>query len=89
MAATRTGLARMAIRQARRRGWIEHGAPVSLIGDAPADILAARANGIRAIAVQTGITPPEELRALHPDYLLRDLRELRLRMLEAEPPELR
>lgn len=89
MARTRAGLARMAIREARRRGWIEHGASISLIGDAPADILAARANRIRAISVKTGITPPEELEALSPDYLLRDLRELRLRMLEAEPPELR
>jgi phosphoglycolate phosphatase-like HAD superfamily hydrolase len=82
MARTRAGLARMAIRDARRHGWIERGAPVSLIGDAPADILAARANRIRVISVKTGITPPEELEALAPDYLLRDLRELRLRMLD-------
>lgn len=81
MAGTRGGLARMAIREARRQGWTEHGGPVSLIGDAPADILAARQNGIRAIAVQTGITPAEELEALRPDFLLRDLRGLRLRMV--------
>jgi len=55
---------------------------VSLVGDAPADILAAHSNGIRSISVQTGITPVEELRALQPDYLLRNLRQLRLRMLE-------
>jgi phosphoglycolate phosphatase-like HAD superfamily hydrolase len=53
-----------------------------LVGDAPADIIAARRNGIRSISVRTGITPVEELRALNPDYLLRDLRELRLRMIE-------
>ncbi len=82
MAKTRAGLARMAIREVRRQGWTARGAPVSLIGDAPADILAARQNGIRAIAVQTGITPVEELQALHPDILLRDLRGLRLRMVE-------
>ena len=82
MAHTRAGLARIAIREARRRGWLERGAPVSLIGDAPADILAARANRIRAISVKTGITPPAELEALAPDYLLRDLRGLRLRMVE-------
>jgi phosphoglycolate phosphatase len=82
MARTRGGLARMAIREARRQGWTGRGAPVSLIGDAPADILAARQNGIRAIAVQTGITPVEELEALHPDVLLRDLRGLRLRMVQ-------
>ena len=87
MAKTRAGLARLAIRQARARGWIARGAPVSLIGDAPADILAARKNGIRAIAVQTGITPVEELLALAPDFLLRDLRELRLRMIfDADSP---
>ena len=82
MAATRGGLARMAIREARDRGWIGRAAPVSLIGDAPADILAARANRIRMISVKTGITPPEELEAMAPDYLLEDLRELRLRMVE-------
>jgi phosphoglycolate phosphatase-like HAD superfamily hydrolase len=82
MARTRAGLARMAIREAHCQGWIERGSPVSLVGDAPADILAARANRIRAISVKTGITPPEDLEALAPDYLLRNLRELRLRMVE-------
>ena len=77
-AATRAGLARGAIREARGQGWIERGAPVSLVGDAPADIQAARGNGIRSIAVQTGITPREELVAEGPDILLRDLRGLRV-----------
>jgi phosphoglycolate phosphatase-like HAD superfamily hydrolase len=80
-AKTRGGLARAAIREARRSGWIARGAPVSLVGDAPADILAARQNGIRSIAVQTGITPPGELAAQNPDVLLKDLRALRLRMV--------
>ena len=82
MAKTRAGLARLAIGEARRNGWIARGAPVSLIGDAPADILAARANGIRIISVKTGITPPDELRALNPDFLLPNLHHLRLRMVE-------
>jgi phosphoglycolate phosphatase len=82
MASTRGGLARLAIREARRSGRIGRGTPISLIGDAPSDIVAARANRIRSISVKTGITPPEELEALAPDYLLRDLRELRLRMVE-------
>jgi len=82
MARTRAGLAKIAIREAHRRGLVPRGAPIALVGDAPADVLAARHNRIRSIAVQTGITPPEELRALHPDYLLRNLRELRLRMIE-------
>ena len=81
MARTRTGLARLAIRESRTRGWIAAGTPISLVGDAPPDILAARGNHIRSISVKTGITPPEELAALHPDYLLADLRELRLRMV--------
>jgi phosphoglycolate phosphatase-like HAD superfamily hydrolase len=81
MAKTRSGLARLAIRQARVRGWIERGTPISLIGDAPQDIEAARANRIRSISVQTGITPVGELEALCPDIFLRDLRDLRLRML--------
>jgi len=82
MARTRAGLARLAIREARRRGWIGRGTPISLVGDAPQDILAARANGIRAISVKTGITPPKELEALQPDVLLQNLREFRLRMVE-------
>jgi phosphoglycolate phosphatase-like HAD superfamily hydrolase len=82
MAKNRSGLARLAIREARGRGWIGREAPVSLIGDAPQDIQAARANRIRAISVTTGITPVEELVTLQPDLVLRDLRELRLRMVE-------
>jgi phosphoglycolate phosphatase len=82
MAQTRAGLARLAIREARRHGWIRRGTPISLIGDAPADILAARANRIRIIAVETGITPPGELSALAPDFLLPNLRHLRLKMVE-------
>jgi phosphoglycolate phosphatase-like HAD superfamily hydrolase len=82
MAKTRAGLAKLAIRQARREKLITHDAPISLIGDATSDIMAAHANGIRAISVQTGITPVEELRRLRPHLLLKDLRELRLWMVE-------
>jgi len=82
MAKTRTGLARLAIREARRSGWIERQTPISLIGDAPPDVRAARGNRIRSIAVATGLTGAEELRREGPDYLLRDLRDLRLRMVE-------
>jgi phosphoglycolate phosphatase-like HAD superfamily hydrolase len=81
MASNRAGLARIALRHARDNGWIAKESPVSLIGDAPQDIQAARANRLRAISVKTGITPPEELEQLQPDVLLRDLRELRLRMV--------
>ena len=84
MARTRAGLAKWAMAEARRRRWIERGAPVSLVGDATSDIIAAKANGIRSISVGTGITPREELVALQPDYLLRNLRELRLKMVGIE-----
>ena len=82
MAGTRAGLVKIAIRQARGRGWVDRGTPVSLIGDAPADVLAARRNRIRSIAVATGLTSVAELKAEGPDILLPDLRALRLKMVE-------
>ena len=83
MARNRSLLAKMALRQAIREKWIGPGAPVSLVGDAPADVRAARFNGIRAIAVTTGLTPAEELQAEEPDILLKDLRAFRMRMVES------
>jgi phosphoglycolate phosphatase-like HAD superfamily hydrolase len=82
MAKTRAGLAKLAIREARQQGWISDGAPISLIGDSPADIQAAHQNRIRSIAVATGLTPPAELQAHHPDFLLSTLRAFRLTMVE-------
>jgi phosphoglycolate phosphatase-like HAD superfamily hydrolase len=76
MAATRGGLAAQAIREARASGFIAEGSRISLIGDAPQDVRAARENGIQAIAVRTGITPSEELEATAPDFLLEDLTAL-------------
>ncbi len=81
MSKNRAGLVRLALAEARRRGWLAEGVPVSLIGDAPADVEAARANGVRAIAVATGVTPASELAAHKPDLLLEDLRSLRAEML--------
>jgi phosphoglycolate phosphatase len=78
MAATRGGLARLAIEQARREGLIEEQSKIALIGDAPQDVIAARENGIRSIAVRTGITPPGDLEACAPDLLLDDLTHLDL-----------
>ena len=77
----RAALARNAIERARRHRWIDGKARISLIGDAPSDILAARANDIQAIAVYTGISTREELGALKPDMLLEDLRGLAVGML--------
>jgi phosphoglycolate phosphatase len=76
MAPTRGGLARLAIEQARREGLVS--GKISLIGDATQDVLAARENGIRSIAVRTGITPPEELERSAPDLLIDDLTHLDL-----------
>jgi phosphoglycolate phosphatase-like HAD superfamily hydrolase len=85
MAATRGRLVKWAIREARLRHSLPAHAPVALVGDATSDVIAARENGIRIISVRTGITPVEELEALAPDYLLRNLRDFRLRMVEGQP----
>jgi phosphoglycolate phosphatase-like HAD superfamily hydrolase len=81
MAKTRGLLAKIAIRRAIGEGWIERKTPVSLIGDSPADVRAAQLSRIRSIAVATGLTPAEELKAEQPDFLLKDLRDLRVRMV--------
>jgi phosphoglycolate phosphatase-like HAD superfamily hydrolase len=78
MARDRAGLARLAIRHARTQGWIAKGAPIALVGDAPSDIIAAQRNGIRSIAVHTGISSRDDLLAYAPDLLLEDLRGLTL-----------
>lgn len=73
---TRAQLARLAVAEARRRGWIDRNAPVALVGDHPNDIAAARANGLRAVAVATGVVAYDELRACGPDVLVEDMRAL-------------
>lgn len=81
LARDRAGLVRLALRHARACGWLGRGGAAALIGDAPADVQAARANCIVSIAVATGITPEEELRACAPDFFLKDLRALRPSMI--------
>jgi phosphoglycolate phosphatase len=81
LAKDRAGLTRLAIRHARLQGWIDGTSSVALVGDHPNDILAARANKIRAIAVATGVSSMEELAAHAPDLLVTDLRALTLEML--------
>ena len=78
MARDRSGLARMAIHHARREGWIHPDAIVSLIGDAPSDILAAKANRARSVAVHTGISTRAELAAHAPDLLVERLSGVRI-----------
>jgi phosphoglycolate phosphatase len=81
LARDRAGLVRIAIREARRRGWVNKTSPIALVGDHPNDIRAARANGVRSIAVATGLAPADELAAHSPDVLVPDLRALSMEML--------
>ena len=81
---TRGQLIRTAVRQARREGWIGRGAVVTMVGDHPNDILAAREAGVRSLAVGTGVVAMEEL-ALHaPDRLVADLRGVETEWLVGE-----
>jgi phosphoglycolate phosphatase-like HAD superfamily hydrolase len=81
LAKDRAGLVRIAIKQARREGWIGRDTRISLIGDHPNDVRAAKENGIRAVAVATGLVSIDELKLHSPDVLLPDLRSLALEML--------
>lgn len=73
MAATRGGLAKLAIARARAERLIGPEDRVALIGDAPQDIEAAREAGAFSISVRTGITSAHLLEALSPDLLIDDL----------------
>ena len=81
MGKDRTALLKIAIRQARLHGWIQNGTRVSMIGDTPSDVLAARGNGVLAVAVSTGLCAREELLAFSPDVLVDDLLSLPLEAL--------
>ncbi len=81
MGPTRAALARLALAQARRRGWIQPHTRLWLIGDHPNDVNAARANSILSVAVKTGLSTHDELAAHTPDLLLDDLRMLDCRSL--------
>ena len=73
MAQTRAGLAAIAARE------LGSPAQVFLVGDAPSDIEAAKANGFVSVSVHTGISTREELANLNPDYLLSSLDAFPLR----------
>jgi phosphoglycolate phosphatase len=81
MARTRAGLAKIAIREARKKGVAGPRTAVSLVGDHPDDVEAAKLNGIRSIAVATGMSTREELAACSPDFLVEDLRSVELEWL--------
>ena len=73
---SRAELAAVAIREARRKGWIGRNARIALIGDHPNDVAAARANSIVSVAVGTGIVSWDELIGSGPDLAVHDLRVL-------------
>lgn len=60
----------------RARDAAGENAAICAVGDTPADVRAARENGIASIAVATGIYSIEELRAEQPDYCVPSLAEL-------------
>jgi phosphoglycolate phosphatase-like HAD superfamily hydrolase len=68
MGATRGDLARIAVELSGETGCL-----VTMTGDAPSDVAAAKSNGFRSVSVATGISPRETLAALQPDLLLNDL----------------
>lgn len=82
-AATRSALAAKAIRLARRNRWIGPNSPIFLFGDHENDIVAAKANGIRSVAVATGISTRSDLARMGPDFLFDDLRACRIEELFA------
>jgi phosphoglycolate phosphatase len=69
---TRGDLVRIAIQYARLFH-VKKNSPISLIGDHPNDVMAAKQNGVRSVAVATGIATRDELSAYHPDVLVDDL----------------
>jgi phosphoglycolate phosphatase-like HAD superfamily hydrolase len=73
---TRAELVATALSTMRQRGEFSPNTTISLIGDHPNDVRAARANGVRAIAVATGLSSIEELRQEQPDLLVDNLTSL-------------
>lgn len=80
---TRARLARIAASRAKRQKLISERARISLIGDHPNDIQAAKANGFQSVAVGTGVTALAELEAAQPDILVANFCELDVESLLA------
>jgi phosphoglycolate phosphatase len=70
---TRAELARIAAERARVYCQCTQVCPVTLVGDHGNDVLAAKANGFRSLAVTTGVSSVEELRKFLPDMIAPDL----------------
>jgi phosphoglycolate phosphatase-like HAD superfamily hydrolase len=71
---SRAEVFRTALVKLRKR--LRTGAAVCAVGDTPADVQAARANGLEVIAVATGIYSREKLKAERPNLLVGSLAEL-------------
>ncbi len=71
---TRADVFRAALAGVRAR--VSASAAVCVLGDTPADVQAAHANGLEVIAVATGIFSWEQLAAEGPELCLRSLAEL-------------
>jgi phosphoglycolate phosphatase-like HAD superfamily hydrolase len=80
-ASTRTELAKVAAKQAAEADLAEPDSRISLVGDHPNDIDAAKANGFQAIGVATGLSTLEELEATNPDAAVRTLYEIEVSRL--------
>ena len=78
---TRARLARIAANRAIKAGLTIRTPRISLVGDHPNDIKAARANEFYAVAVGTGVVEWRDLEASAPDVLVRSLRELQIESL--------
>jgi phosphoglycolate phosphatase-like HAD superfamily hydrolase len=74
--ATRAQIARLATERAREQRHAALDCRVVLIGDHRNDVEAAKANGIRSVAVASGPMPAAELRSFEPDILVESLTEL-------------
>ena len=79
--ATRAQLVHIAGTRAREQGHAAAGCRISLIGDHRNDVEAAKANGIRAVAVASGPMPADELRSLGPDVFVECLADLNIDLL--------
>jgi phosphoglycolate phosphatase-like HAD superfamily hydrolase len=80
-APTRAEIAQLAAVRARQRNHAAADCRVSLIGDHRNDIEAAKANGIRSVAVASGPMPAAELRSFAPDILVDTLADLDVNLL--------
>ncbi|HLM25525.1 MAG TPA: HAD family hydrolase [Thermoleophilaceae bacterium] len=72
----RSGLVEVALGRARELRGVElTPADVVLVGDTPLDVAAGHAAGVRVVAVASGYSSEDDLRAAGPDLVLEDLRD--------------